>query len=42
MRRGAAAVAREIFVRLRRGNIKLLRVFLDHALRVEHRRDAAN
>ena len=42
VRRGAAAVSGEVFVCLRGANIKLFRVFLHHALRVEHRRDAAN
>src|SRR5438477_10757203 len=42
MSRRAAAFAGEILVRLGCGNIKLLSVFLHHALRVEDRRDAAN
>ena len=42
MRRGAAAVTRKILVRLSCGNIKLLGIFLHHALRVEHGRDATD
>src|SRR6266576_1435141 len=42
MRCSIATVAGEILVRLCRRNIELLRIFLDHALRVEDRRDAAN
>jgi hypothetical protein len=42
LRRGAATVARKIFIRSRGRNIKTLGIFLHHSLGVEHGRDAAN